>query len=206
MFPGTFNSGFTAQSASASDSINFQYIDIDYQVLAGCGNQHWWSYSLGARYATLDQSFGVTYPFGPPDGETNVNSAVNFHGVGPKFGLDGERVLCYGHGFRAYGKTSASFLVGKFSSSYEQTNQFNGVEANTSLTVNRIVPILDFELGLAWLSPGEHVRISAGYLVAAWFNTITNPAWIQSVQQTNFSPGSNTVTFDGLTARAEVRF
>ena len=91
-------------------------------------------------------------------------------------------------------------------STYLQTNQFNGTEANTSLKQDRIVPILDFELGLAWVSPREHVRISAGYLVSAWFNTITSESWIDSVQNGSFQPGQHTITFDGLTARAEVRF
>ena len=68
------------------------------------------------------------------------------------------------------------------------------------------MPILDFELGLAWVSPREHVRISAGYLVQAWFNSITSESWINSVQNGSYNPGSNTVTFDGLTARGEIRF
>jgi hypothetical protein len=107
---------------------------------------------------------------------------------------------------RAYGKGSATFAVGHFASSYNQSNQFNGNEAVTNLRQDRIVPILDFELGLAWLSPGERIRISGGYMVAAWFNSITTTGWINSVQGGNYQPGSDTITFDGLTARGEVRF
>ena len=87
-----------------------------------------------------------------------------------------------------------------------QTNQFGGTQVNTGLTVDRIVPILDFEIGLAWVSPGQLVRISGGYMVAAWFNSITTDSWIDSVNNLSYSPGSSTVTFDGLTARAEVHF
>ncbi len=68
------------------------------------------------------------------------------------------------------------------------------------------MPILDFELGLAWLSAGQCVRISGGYMVAAWFNSVTTPGWIQSVQSGTFNPGGDTITFDGLTARAELKF
>ena len=96
--------------------------------------------------------------------------------------------------------------MGQFTSRYVQTNQFGGVEVNTSMSEDRIVPVLDFELGLAWLSPGQHLRISGGYLVSAWFNAVTTPGWIHAVQRTDFHSGSDTITFDGLTARAELRF
>ena len=206
LFPGTFNAGFTAQQATSNYDINFQNIDIDYQVVADCCNTYWWAYSGGARAARLVQDFSASYPFAPPDGTTALSTSTTFEGIGPRAGLEGERVLFPSCGLRAYGKSSASFLVGKFNNSYLQTNQFNGTEANTSLKQDRIVPILDFELGLAWVSPREHFRISAGYLVSAWFNTITTESWIESVQNRGYQPGANTVTFDGLTARGEIRF
>jgi hypothetical protein len=206
LFPFTFNAGFTAQQATASSEIDFQLIDVDYQVVADCCSLYWWGYSGGARYARLTQDFTANFPFAPPDGSTSLSTTSSFTGVGPRAGLEGERMLFPSCGLRAYGKTSASFLVGRFDSTYQQVNQFNGVEANTSLKQDRIVPILDFELGLAWLSPREHVRISGGYLVSAWFNSVTTPAWIDAVQSGNYQPGSDTITFDGLTARAEVRF
>lgn len=206
MFPGTFNAGFTAQQASSTYTVNFQFIDIDYQVLADACPTYWWGYSLGARYARLEQDFSATYPFNPPDGTTTVDTVANFTGVGPKAGLEGERLLFPSCGLRAYGKGSASFAVGHFAASYEQNNQFNGTEAITNIRQDRIVPILDFELGLAWVSPGEHVRISGGYMVAAWFNSINTTGWIESVQNGSYQPAADTITFDGLTARGEVRF
>jgi hypothetical protein len=206
LFPGTFNSGFTAQQATANYNTNLQMIDIDYQVVAECCSMYWWGYSGGARYARLEQDFSATYPFAPPDGTTSLTTTSTFQGVGPRAGLEGERMVFPSIGLRAYGKTSASFLVGKFRPTYQQVNQFGGTEVDTGIKVDRIVPILDFELGLAWLSPREHVRISGGYLISAWFNTITTPGWIGAVQNGSFQPGSDTLTFDGLTARAEVRF
>jgi hypothetical protein len=206
LFPGTFNAGFASQQATANYDINLQMIDIDYQTVAECCNMYWWGYSGGARYARLVQDFSATFPFAPPDGPTSLTTTSTFQGVGPRAGLEGERMIFPSIGLRAYGKTSASFLVGKFNSTYQQVNQFGGTEVNTSLKQDRIVPILDFELGLAWLSPRERVRISGGYLVSAWFNMITTPGWISAVQNGSFQPGSDTLTFDGLTARGEVRF
>jgi hypothetical protein len=206
LFPGTFNAGFTAQQASSGYEIDFQIIDIDYQVVYECCQNYWWGYSGGARLTRLTQDFNATFPFGPNDGTTTLNTSASFEGVGPRAGLEGERALFPCCGLRAYGKGSASFLVGNFKTTYDQENQFGGTQALTSLKQDRIVPILDFELGLAWIGPREHVRISGGYLVSAWFNTITTRGWINSVQDGNFQPGSDTITFDGLTARAEVRF
>ncbi len=206
MFPGTFNAAFASQSATAEYILNFQFIDIDYQVIGQTCDLFWYGYSLGARYGELQQGLTTSYPFNVPNGTTTTTSTVNFYGVGPRAGLEGERSLFPNCGLRAYGKTSASFLIGSFKSSYTQYNQFNGYEVNTTANYDRIVPVLDFELGLAWVSPKQHFRVSGGYLVSAWFNTVTTESWINSVQTTSFNPGSNAMTFDGLTARAEVRF
>ena len=206
LFPGTFTPAFAAHTATASQSVNLQMIDVDYEAAAECCKQYWWGYIAGARYAQLDQAFSAAFAFAPPPGATNLNSAVNFNGIGPTAGLQGERIVFPSAGLRVYGKSTASFLVGQFQSSYVQTNAAAGTQVNTALTSDRIVPVLDLEVGLAWVSPEQRVRISGGYMIAAWFNSVTEAAWIQSVQRADFSPGSNTLTFDGVTARAEVRF
>ncbi len=206
MFPGTFNAGFTAQNAQASYGIDFQLADADYRAEIVYNPRYSYGFLAGARYAHLDQTLTVTYPFAPPDGTTTVASAIRFDGAGPRLGIEGDYFLFPSTGFSVYGRGTASFLVGKFKSSYTQTNQFNGIEVQTGLDVNRIVPILDLELGLAWTSFNEMFRISGGYFVSAWYNTVTTPGWIASVQRLDFLPGKDTLTFDGLTARAEVRF
>ncbi len=206
MFPGTFNAGFTAQEAAANYSIDFQLIDADYMVMGVCCPDFWVGYILGARYAELSQTFSANYPFAPPDGTTTVTSAVDFTGVGIRFGLIGERTLIPNTGFRAYGSGVLSALVGEFDARYLQVNQFNGTEANTGISEDRIVPTVDLELGVAWLGPNGNLRLSAGYMVSAWFNTVTMPKWIDSVQNSSQAPGSDVLTFDGLTARAQLAF
>ena len=206
LFPGTFNAGFTAESATAEYGINFQFIDADYMVMACNCDQFWLGYLLGARYAELGQEFTATYPFAAPDGTTTLDTNIDFTGVGMRFGVLGERVLFQNTGFRFYGSGIANLLVGTFDATYTQTNQFNGVEAAVSISETRIVPVVDLELGLAWLGPKGHFRLSAGYMVSAWFNAVTTPEWIASVQNRTFSPGSDVLTFDGLTARAQLAF
>jgi hypothetical protein len=206
MYPGTFGAGFTAQEASASSDIKFQFIDLDYEVVSMTCEDFWVGYFVGARYGQLDQTFNATFPFALPNGTTTVNSAINFDGIGLRGGVQGERSIFYNRGFRIYGHGILSLMAGQFSSSYVQQNQFNGVEVNTAFSEDRIVPIVDLEAGIAWVSAKNRFRVSGGYMISAWYNTVTTPAWIQGVQQQDFTSVKDRLTFDGLVARAEVSF
>ena len=43
-------------------------------------------------------------------------------------------------------------------------------------------------------------------MYSAWTNMVQTDEWIQGVHQNNFIDMADTSTFDGLTARVEVRF
>jgi hypothetical protein len=43
-------------------------------------------------------------------------------------------------------------------------------------------------------------------MVSGWFNTVNTDRWIKAVQNDNFVDFNDKMTFDGLVARAEVRF
>ena len=77
---------------------------------------------------------------------------------------------------------------------------------DTSWQAGRVVPVLDLELGAGWTSPGGCLRLSAGYLVSAWFNTVTTEDFIRAVQANDFVDLGDNLTFDGLRANAEWRF
>ena len=81
-----------------------------------------------------------------------------------------------------------------------------GVLVSTSQNDDRIVPILDIELGLGWTSATERWRLSAGYLFSAWYNVVGAPEFIQAVHAARFDDVSDSLTFNGLVARAELRF
>ena len=65
---------------------------------------------------------------------------------------------------------------------------------------------MELELGLSWVTFEERLRISAGYLLNIWFNTMTTPTWINAVQQQNFTSVDETLSIDGLSIRGEWRF
>ena len=209
LFPGTFNAGFTAQAASAAYSLDLQMADLDYSAVWTQGSRYHINYLAGVRYGHLDQSFRSVFPFAPPDGTTTVDSDINFDGGGIRLGLEGERLMLPARGIRVYAKGVASVLAGDFRSSYLQVNQFNGIEAATSIRDSRVVPILEYELGLSWQNCRDTVRVSAGYYFSCWSNVVTTPEYIDAVQNTNYvdvgDDGEDDISFEGLVARLELR-
>jgi hypothetical protein len=157
---------------------------------------------VGARYAGLDQDFTATFS---SLGTEAVATRLNFDGGGPRFGLEGEWHSCRS-GFFAYGKTAASFVVGNFQGRYVQTQSFDPVVVDTTWKAGWVVPILDLELGAGWQSRCGRVRLSAGYLLSAWYDTVKTADYIGAVQMNNYRDLGHSMVFDGLTARAEIRF
>ena len=206
--PNTFNVGFTAQDASAVDSIEYRFADLDYKAVWKQTHLYYINYVLGARYASLDQNFSAVFPFAPPDGPTAVATQIEFEGGGIRLGLEGERYLYCGSGLGVYGKAVGSLLGGRFQTDYMQVNEFNGVEALFASQEDRVVPIAEFEVGVRWTSQGGMVQWSGGYQFATWSNVVTTPEYINAVQQSTFvdisQDAHDTITFDGLVTRLQI--
>lgn len=206
--PGALNTGANYLSASADLNVDFQFADLDYRAIWWLGECSVVNWSVGARYAQLTQDFDSQFTYtGTVD---DVASAVNFDGGGIRLGLDGERHQG-SHGFLLYGKGALNLIAGEFRASYFQGTDQAPEIVDTAWKAGRLVPILDLELGAGWQSPCGRFRVTAGYVVSMWFNTLTTDSWIRSVGQNNFvgqadAISYDTLTFDGLTARAEYRF
>ena len=158
---------------------------------------------LGARYADLEQDFNAR--FTNTTTIEDVAASIRFEGGGIRTGLEGEWRSTT-TGLLLYGRGLASFVAGSFRSSFVQQNNIAGVLVSTSQSEDRIVPILDIELGVGWLSPRERWRISAGYLFSSWHNIVSTPEYIQAVHAAQFDDMRDTLTFDGFVARVEFRF
>ena len=99
------------------------------------------------------------------------------------------------------------FLAGEFQTSYRQTESFTPEPLLVGgWEDERIVSVVDIELGVRWLSPGRCWRLEAGYLFSTWYNAVTTEPFIHGIRQTYSGDISNTLTFDGLTTSAEYRF
>jgi hypothetical protein len=188
-------------SATAQHDIDFYLIDADCRSTWHQCDYYtvWWS--AGCRFAELNQQFGTRFQDG---GFETVTTDIGFCGIGPRIGLEGERRFL--SGFALFGKGTANFLVGDFSANFRQGGDADPLAVNTNWKGAQIVPVLDLELGLSWTSANERLRVSAGYLISAWFNTVKTEDWIHAVQNNSLLGLGETMTFDGLSARAEVRF
>ena len=201
--PNTLNAFADRLNADARYDIDFQMADANYKSVLWGGQDYFLNYVAGFRYANLDQDFDVVYT---NNDVLTVDTEIDFDGYGPRLGLEGERLLGR-RGFMVYGKGHANFLVGEFTSNYLQRNETTDVtQAHAGFEDDRIVTQLEYEMGFGWQNRCGTLRLMAGYYVAAWFNSVTTPSFIRSVQAGNYDNVDETLTFDGLTARAEVRW
>lgn len=202
LHPGTANAGSDFLDANARLGIDLNLGDVDFRAVWDAGDLWVINYLVGARYARLNQDFDATF-----DSTGTVDrllTNLNFDGGGIRVGLDGERHS--GCGAFIYGKATASFVGGEFRGRYQQSSDVDPAIVDTSWKAGRLVSILDLELGAGWQSPCGHWRLTAGYVVSSWFNTVTTDQWIQAVQQNSFTNLGGTMTFDGLVGRVEYRF
>jgi hypothetical protein len=201
--PGTINVAADSLAAHAEYDIDMQAMDFNYKSVIWGGSDYAFNYLVGIRYSRLDQQFEGRYSI---LGTTTVNTNVDFDGVGPRFGYEGEREL--GGGLIVYSKGAVNFLVGNVRADYLQQNVFTGIQAQTGLRDSRIVTVPEFEIGAGWQSCNGCFRLTAGYYIAAWVNMMTTPEYLSIVRvtQNSFERQEETLTFDGLTVRAEVRF
>jgi hypothetical protein len=204
-FPGTVNSAADSLTADASYRIRLAMVDIDYKC-AIINNDHvMLNWLAGVRYAKLEQSLNSTFQI---TGSTTVDSNIDFDGVGPRVGLDGKYHVC--GGLFGYAQGITDILFGQYKANAEQRNVFTGLIGQTGITANRVVPILELEVGAGWQSHNGAIRVSGGYYVGAWFNTVTMTSLANSISGTNFTTNSDNfrdnMTFDGFVLRFELRY
>jgi hypothetical protein len=201
--PNTASAASDSLVAQADYDIDFELADAAYRRVFRVSKRSALNYSVGARYGHLDQELLSAQPISP--GVTTVLSDISFDGGGALFGLDGEQLIgC--RGFSLYAKGAASFLAGSFHADYLQRNTFAQVQSTTRWEDDRIVPILEYELGAAWTGKKGHLRLAAGYTMMAWYNSVTTGTFVQAVQNRNFVDVEDTLTFDGVVGRAEFRW
>jgi hypothetical protein len=204
--PSIPNVGAASNQATARYDIRFQQFDVDYRgLLYGTCNSAL-NYFAGVRYANLDQRFTAAENVGVPVGFSTVDTEINFDGFGIGFGLDGvRRSACTG--LLVYGRASSSFVAGELKADFRQTSQFGpNIALGNTLVDYRLMTILQTELGVGWQDESGILRATIGYQVAGWINALTTSSYIPGVQGRRFDDLNETITFDGLVSRIEVRF
>ncbi len=200
--PSTLQASSDGLDANAVLDIAFDRVNIDYRRIIRAGERYSLNYLVGAGYANLDQRFRSQFAV---NGLETVRTDIEFDGGGIRLGLEGERHACES-GLMIYGRSAASFMAGEFKATYAQGQAFDASVVDTGWEAGRIVSILDLELGVGWTNCSGCFRVTAGYLISAWFNSVKTDELIQSVQSNSFVGLGDTLTFDGITCRAELRY
>ena len=190
-------------NASGDGSLEFHILDVDRKTnVTNCA--YTLDYILGLRLANMNQDFSSQF-VNSTTVET-VKTSIDYDGAGFKLGLDGQ-LHSRRNRMRIYGRGSATFLAGRFSSSYTQTDSITGGTVVYSTRFDdSVVPVQDLEMGFGWASRDERWQLRLGYLFNAWYNVISNENFIDSVQNAQAGDVRDTLTFDGLVTRAEFRF
>ena len=204
--PSVFTSGATSISAFSTYDIGFQTLDLDYRALLWGNCNAALNYSLGMRYAHLEQEFLAQQEIFSAAGLTTVATQIDFDGFGIRAGMDGMKQNAE-TGILVYAKAYANLVGGEFKADFTQSNQFGGTAViGNDFADYRVVTILEGEVGMGWQSCGGRVRVTGGYAVTGWLNTLTTGSYINGVQTREYDQLSETLTFDGLVTRVEVRF
>jgi hypothetical protein len=203
-YPNTASARSTSLFSDGALGIRFRTADVVYRrYFYGNAYGNNLNFQAGLRYGHLGQNFDSDQQIVP--GITNTNSRIKFDGAGLNFGLNGQQ-RCWNSGFMVYGSTGASFLAGSWRAQYQQNNTFLLREAATQWKDDRIVPILEAELGIGWISRTGNIRLTSGYYMATWFNAVTTGQWINGVQNNNFTNIGGSIAFDGLASRLQFLF
>lgn len=203
--PSQASCGSNSLASQASQSLEFQLVDLDYRQLLWGDCDAAINWLAGLRYAQLEQRFWGSQNTGVATGLTDVATDIDFDGLGLRFGLDGERrnPNC---GLLIYAKGFANLVAGEFKADYSQVSQFGAtaVVAN-HLEDYRLVSQLEAELGVGWQSDCGRHRLTVGYLASGWLNAVTTDAYVQSVRSGQQSDVGDSLSFSGLAVRLEVR-
>jgi hypothetical protein len=171
-------------------------------------------YSAGLRFAKLDQFYESNISAGGAtlsDGLFNVN----WFGVGPYGTVTGRVWPGEARRLSMFAKAGGALLVGRndISTDVLVTGAFTGGQSAGRILV---VPVLESELGASW-EPTPCWRLSAGWLVQAWFDLGVSGGTFsgQNLPAVGFPPiqnvfggadDSSIMAFDGIFFRAEYNY
>ena len=185
----------TSTLAHAAAGIDFTRVDIDYRSYIDCGCFRF-DWLAGFAYGELNQDLRAVYD------EGRVNVDADFWGYGAKIGGGAE----YRHGcLRGFGHADLTLLASNLKAHYQEIDDGTGVvdtRVNFDQELDRIVPVLDLELGVA-VDVCQNTVLKVGYTYSIWFNVVTTPEFVSAVQHRDITGTSDTLTFDGLFARIE---
>jgi Legionella pneumophila major outer membrane protein precursor len=197
----------SAGPVTGSYDIDFRLADIAYRYYVACTRTGETSVFIGGRWGKLDQMFAQNGIFGGGlGGAVDTTTDIDFKGGGPIAGFQTEHLLDSTR-FSVYAKGAAAALAGTFDANYLMFNDTTDQTLAQSIwSDDRIVPMLEYELGIMWTGPQNHCRVALGYMASYWFNIVSTPVWVRAVQDDSYVNVSDTIAFDGAVGRVEFRW
>jgi hypothetical protein len=191
--------GSTSTLARASAGIDFDRVNIDYKhyLTANCIQ---FDCLIGFGYAKLEQDLIATFD----EGSSRADS--DLHGYGLRLGAGASKSCGSCNWLSSYLHADFTLLAANVNARYRAFDAFNGKVVDFSQDLDRLVPVLDLEVGVS-ANVSCHTTLKLGYIYSIWWNVVTNQSFIEDVQHGDISGGvGDTLTFDGLFARVEFVF
>jgi hypothetical protein len=199
--PGTQTAAQDFLTGTANYNIKFDLLDFDYRRLTYFNSDYQVGYLAGVGVVQLEQTFIADLA---GTGTEQVETDIDFYGIGGRFGLFGEaQVNC---DWRVYGRGTGNLIAGEFRADYDQRQSFDPQVVDTAFKAGRIIGIWDLEVGLKRTSRCGNYSMNVGYIFSAWTNTLQTDEWIRGVRTNSVIDMDSTMTFDGLVARFDARF
>lgn len=166
-------------TASASDSLNYNVIDLEAGKHLAGGDSLDLKVFGGGRFAWIDQGLTAIYNGGSASAvNALVDVPVHFRGAGLSVGAEGWWKVYHGLGLYALGR--GSILAGQFINYYTETNNNNTtVLVNVKEKYTQLVPVTDVSLGAGF--QGEHLSLRVGYELTNWFSMVNSPSFPSSI-------------------------
>lgn len=189
-------------TATANSRLTIDLLDLEAAHRYSVSDSFTIRLSGGGRFAWIDQRFTALYDGGDAS-NTVVKMPIRFHGGGLRVGCEGYwdvtrclSIFAGGHG---------SLLLGNFSSRYRETTS-NGATLIADVTdhFEKMVPVAELSLGLAW--QGQYVHARLGYNLANWFGLVDSPDFSNFVHTGKIFYRTSDLSLSGLSFELGVNF
>lgn len=139
---------------------------------------------FGLKTAWIDQHRHTRYVSrDTPDFIARTRGKCDFWGIGPWTGVNGD--WHFSRNFSFFGRVAGAIMWGEFDSHEKQTISTEGVWFNYDIDKDRIVPMLQFQLGFCWETNLSKDRYHLGFNLS-----YENQYWWQQ-NQFPYYPGTN---------------
>ncbi|HEY2841239.1 MAG TPA: Lpg1974 family pore-forming outer membrane protein [Pirellulales bacterium] len=205
MFLFLIGNGFQSNngdSISSQMKMNLNVYDIEFYKPMVLGGGRWlMTGSIGARILDYRQTMNTIAIDSGRMPTFSERNDLRYTGAGPRASFEARRIV--GANGALYARGGCALLVGTHNAQVQISEVDNSQQPPQSnlITVTegttRVITNGDFELGGSWRF-GDHVILSAGWMVAAFTDLAGMPASL------NLTNTANILSFDGLVARAAV--